>query len=349
MMVLKAEDFINNLLRLKDETGSYDQVIIPFRPEQGSGYFKKIENVPLEKINLTSFRTGTAAKYLFYFPRERVYPLTDIVIRRVVAGIKACDLKALELLDKALLKGGFTEPAYQKWRDNTVVISSDCSEICETCSCNLMGGKPYPESGYDINISKLNGNFLLAIGSVKGAELLQKITTDIDYRDALQEEKQIVEKNREEILSRLQVQNEMFNHDNNNNNNGDIRNLAENFWMEKSADCIGCGACTNVCPTCYCLILNDDSVKNNFIKTRSYDSCQWYGYARVAGGGTPRPKMHMRFRNRYLCKLDYMQNNFGTLGCTGCGRCTEACAAGIDFREVVTEISSGSFNKIENF
>jgi Fe-S oxidoreductase len=49
--------------------------------------------------------------------------------------------------------------------------------------------------------------------------------------------------------------------------------------------------------------------------------------------------MYQRFRNRYLCKLDYMQSNFKKPGCTGCGRCTEACAAGIDFRETVTELS----------
>jgi len=45
--------------------------------------------------------------------------------------------------------------------------------------------------------------------------------------------------------------------------------------------------------------------------------------------------MDERFRHRYLCKLVSMKAEFGSLGCTGCGRCTEACAGGIDFREVV--------------
>jgi len=64
-----------------------------------------------------------------------------------------------------------------------------------------------------------------------------------------------------------------------------------------------------------------------------------YGYARVAGGGSPRHKMTERFRNRYLCKFDYMNHNFGEIGCTGCGRCTEACTAQIDFRKAVKNIS----------
>jgi len=87
------------------------------------------------------------------------------------------------------------------------------------------------------------------------------------------------------------------------------------------------------------LILNDETKAQQFVKVRSMDSCQLHGYARVAGGGSPRPKMFQRFRNRYLCKFLFMHSNFGELGCTGCGRCTETCTAGIDFRQVVRNIS----------
>jgi ferredoxin len=96
--------------------------------------------------------------------------------------------------------------------------------------------------------------------------------------------------------------------------------------------------------------LNDESQKNDFVKVRSYDSCQLHGYARVAGGASPRPKMSERFRNRYLCKFCYMPYNFQILGCSGCGRCIDACPAGIDFRQVVNNIENKSrdhLNKTE--
>jgi len=109
-------------------------------------------------------------------------------------------------------------------------------------------------------------------------------------------------------------------------------------WGQESRQCVGCGACTNICPTCYCLILNEEGGSDRFVKVRSYDSCQWQGYARVAGGASPRPRMRQRFRNRYLCKFLYMPSNFQTLGCTGCGRCTEACPGQIDFRAVVRDV-----------
>jgi formate hydrogenlyase subunit 6/NADH:ubiquinone oxidoreductase subunit I len=118
-----------------------------------------------------------------------------------------------------------------------------------------------------------------------------------------------------------------------------LRNVPEPPWLDESYNCIGCGACTGICPTCYCLILNDESENGSFKKVKSYDSCQFNGYAKVAGGGTPRPNMVQRFRNRYLCKLDFMKSNFGKFGCIGCGRCSEACSAQIDFMEVVANNS----------
>ena len=75
---------------------------------------------------------------------------------------------------------------------------------------------------------------------------------------------------------------------------------------------------------------------------RSYDSCQLNGYARVAGGASPREDITKRFRNRYLCKLCYMQTNFNTLGCVGCGRCIDACPAGIDYNRVVKSLVGGN-------
>jgi ferredoxin len=114
---------------------------------------------------------------------------------------------------------------------------------------------------------------------------------------------------------------------------------SQDLWKDTAKTCVGCGACTNICPTCYCLILNDESESEEFYKVRSYDSCQWHGYARVAAGASPRPFIHERFRNRYLCKFLFMKSNFGRLGCTGCGRCTDACPGEIEFRAVVQSMT----------
>ncbi len=81
-------------------------------------------------------------------------------------------------------------------------------------------------------------------------------------------------------------------------------------WGELSKECVECGGCTNICPSCYCIIVNDESVGADFKRIRTWDSCQLTGYAEVAGGGSPREKVWERFRNRYQCKFDFMEKNF---------------------------------------
>jgi sulfhydrogenase subunit beta (sulfur reductase) len=337
MMVIGAEDFINFLLQLQRKQDNYEQVIVSCKTDIGPLTFKRIERTDKTKIDLDTCRTGVPPKYLFYYPREKVYPARTSYPKRIIAGLKACDLRSMEILDTALLKSGFRDPAYHGWRENTTIISSDCSEILSTCCCNLFDGMPYPEKDFDLNISKTGDKYIIAIGSVKGEELIGLFQKDYELREALPDDKEIVSRTRENMLLLLEEQNSNFKI---NGGYHKLRHAEIQHWMEEAEECIGCGACTNVCPNCYCLILNDHSQKNEFVKIRSYDSCQWHGYARVAGGGTPRPKMHQRFRNRYLCKLDYMKSNFGMSGCTGCGRCTEACPAGIDFRKAVSGLST---------
>lgn len=337
-MLVNILSFHSFLFNLKDSHNSFDQIIIPYRARSDDGKSFHFSNSQQTKnIELNYYRTIDPLKILFYLFREQVYPVKENNKKRIIIGVKACDLKALHLIDKALLHSGFEDPAYKQWRENTLIISSDCDHFHETCSCNLVGGHPYSENGFDLNISVLDDNYLIQIGSERGKEFIGLMKKEISVSESNSSHLDKVKSNRSIMLNKLVEKNNNLTHP---ENYSDFRKVEHNNWEEASKDCIGCGACTNICPTCYCLILNDESTKDEFIKVRSYDSCQWYGYARVAGGGTPRPKMTERFRNRYLCKFDYMNKNFDEFGCTGCGRCTEACAAKIDFREVVKKVSS---------
>jgi len=77
---------------------------------------------------------------------------------------------------------------------------------------------------------------------------------------------------------------------------------------------------------------------DNIKRVKYQDSCQFSGYARVAGGATPRPELFERLRNRYLCKYDYRPEALGLVACTGCGRCIDACQGKIDMREVMVDV-----------
>jgi sulfhydrogenase subunit beta (sulfur reductase) len=336
-VLVKISDFKNFLKQLlENNIGQFKDIIVPARAPDAKNNNTILASVRDGKeIILDHYRTIDPVKIMFYHTRELLTNTNYRNQERILAGVKACDLKALTFLDNALINKDFVDPAYKHWRDHTTIISSDCSSITENCHCNLLGGKPYPESGYDINLSKIDDHFFILSGSEKGNELIELIKKTIPYSESNNDTESLVEKNRKSIFDKLKEQNTRYSHSDNYVN---LKTAEPLMWSFESKDCIGCGACTNICPTCYCLILNDESIDNNFVKIRSYDSCQLNGYAKVAGGGTPRPKMHERFRNRYLCKFDYMLSNFNEPGCTGCGRCIDTCAAGIDFRSAIDDL-----------
>ena len=344
-MLVPKQDFYKFIEKCADEgLGDFNQVIMPRRKdEESEGQFWEPyseEGIPV----LTSFRTHDPLRVLFYFARERVFPFDRKPERRLIIGAKACDLRAMHLLDRALINDDFVDPAYKAWRENTYIISSDCEEVTETCHCTLMDGKPYVEEGFDLNISTYEDNYYVEADSGKGEELLDMVEEFCISRDSTDAVRNRIQKNRGRIVQRLEEINKNYDYGAGYER---MRQVAVDRWLDSQDKCVGCGACTNICPTCYCLILNDESRDADFIKVRSTDSCQLDGYASVAGGDSPRPKMRDRFRNRYLCKFDYMDRNFSEFGCVGCGRCIDACPAEIDLREVVSTILASPIKTAE--
>ena len=92
-----------------------------------------------------------------------------------------------------------------------------------------------------------------------------------------------------------------------------------------------------ICPACHCFILMDQKTENGFEKLRMWDSCLLASFAKVAGGANPRKLLAQRMRNRFDKKFNFFPDVIGKFGCTGCGRCIEACPGKIDIREVLSK------------
>lgn len=265
--------------------------------------------------------------------RERLVPMPIFSGENTLCNIKACDLASLPILDFVFINGNFQDPIYLQNRENTVIISSDCTDCLDTCFCTLVGNNPYPEKGFDINISPIMDGYILTIATERGEEIIDKKL----LKDPTENQLRMVENNRESIKNkvRTQVANQGYNM---------LTSLQEavmnNFdspvWEESAKTCVECGGCNFVCPTCHCFILSE----HNEERYRQWDACQYKGFALVAGGANPRKRLYQRLRNRYVKKFDFFQKNIGLYACTGCGRCIRACIGKIDMRQVLKRLIS---------
>jgi sulfhydrogenase subunit beta (sulfur reductase) len=336
-LLIPSDELVNFLRRcVKEHIGPYREVHVPVMPAGQDSPHATL--APLREDSrpaLDGHRAVDPAKLLVYRVRERVEPFGADHPPSLLAGVKACDLKALEILDRALINEDFVDPAYRSWRESTTVLSFDCTDTAPTCHCTLAGGKPYAETGFDANAARFGSHYFLSAATNKGRALLDLVRRHVRADTTHEQIPAAVEARRAEMTARVESQNASFARS---GEYGRLRASPPEGWKEESRECVGCGACTHICPTCYCLILNEEGRDGSFAKVRSYDSCQLHGYARVASGASPRPRVDERFRHRYLCKFVFMNKEFGNLGCTGCGRCTEACPGGIEFRSVVRDL-----------
>jgi sulfhydrogenase subunit beta (sulfur reductase) len=108
-------------------------------------------------------------------------------------------------------------------------------------------------------------------------------------------------------------------------------------WNDLGERCLSCGACSHVCPTCYCFDVQDDVDlgARSGRRLRVWDSCLFRTHALVAGGENFRATRDSRVKFRYYHKQRGFVAEYGRPSCVGCGRCTVACPAGIDIVTVI--------------
>lgn len=342
---LNKTDFLGFLKKLQHK---YD-IYLPVLNGQDLNYVKYPPAI-IEDIELGLYRPVESVKGFLFLAKEKVaiYPspaglnLTKEDKPRAIFGLKACDLKSLKILDYVFLNSDLADPFYAQAREKTLIISSDCTSSKEICFCPLLDFNPFPEEGFDLNLSKITNGFIVTIGTEKGKGIIEESRSLLKKADN-QEQKE-VEVNRKKIIDRLRKQVEEKSIKLNKSlSELVIQNPQHRIWPEMAAKCVECGACNFACPTCHCFLLADTKIsdqKEKFERLKLWDSCQYAGFARVAGGGNPRKRREERFKNRFDKKFDFFYKHLNLYACTGCGRCIEGCPAGIDIREVFKGLNS---------
>ncbi len=333
--------FSSNFTKLLENLKSDYEIYIPVKKGEQRFYKKYIDFT--DDIVIGEVRAFEPLKSFFFRAREIVAEnfKSDIphTIQKpfCIVGVKACDLKGFKIQNYVFMNHDYQDPFYIKMCENNLIISIDCTLAIGTCFCLALNVKPYPQENFDINLSMAGEGFIVEVGSQKGQNLVEKYSflfeegkkEFISQRDK-QREKVIkaVEKNIRE--NKIPYQDSF---------KGIIeRGYESNIWADEANNCVECGACNTICPTCHCFLLYDQKDENRMARLRIWDSCMIKDFARVAGGANPRPELWMRLRNRFEKKFDFFPKVANIYACTGCGRCISACPAKIDIRKILNRL-----------
>jgi len=291
--------------------------------------YEEITLAKIENITYDSIAPTTPLK-AFFFPIKENVVQTKKKEKRLIIGVPNCDLVALNLLDKIFLDEQFIDPYYKENRENTIIIGKDCFEFRETCHCTSYDVMPFPQMNHDISLSTDGDTFFFAPNTKKGEDFLEEmgLKEDTSISDL---PKTILDK-RKATIKQLDENNSDL-PDRTKSREG-VLNKNEDLWKRYAAKCVSCGACAAICPTCHCFLLID---KKNFEKVKSWDTCQYPAFERVAAGEDPLKKIYDRLKNRYLCKFVHKPDMFDEIACSGCGRCIDACIGKISKNEILIE------------
>lgn len=319
------------------------EVIAPVRMH-GEVVFMSLSGA--NQVALDYQNTLVPPKEFFLPPTETMFSFTtnkegfNIILpegeekRRVIFGVRPCDVNALLVLDK-VFSGDQRDEYYLQKREKTTLVALGCSQPAVTCFCGSVGAGPSLSDNFDVLLTELDGSYFVEVASEKGRELVNKAPGL--FREAgkasRKKKEQVVEQAKKlatKPVDPLEVARKMAAYFNNSR------------WAQLGERCMECGGCTYLCPTCYCFDVVDRIEKEKGSRLRCWDCCLLPGFTRMAGDINPRESAEARIKQRFYHKWDYFVERFGVLQCVGCGRCTETALCHIDweqvFRSVVGEL-----------
>ena len=246
----------------------------------------------------------------------------------VVFGIRACDVRAIDILDRVFL----TEPLdtyYAARRDQGILVSLACHHPETSCFCTAFGIDSAAPQG-DV-ATWLAGEYLYWLPqSEKGEALTAQVANLLEEcpEDAVEAEKQAIR----QIMKRLPLADLSLSQW---GPEAAEKNFDSPIWEELYKPCLACGTCTFVCPTCQCYDIKDFDTGSGVQRYRCWDSCMYSDFTMMAHGNN-RTSQVQRFRQRFMHKLAYYPaNNEGIFSCVGCGRCVEKCPSHLNIVKVI--------------
>jgi ferredoxin len=288
--------------------------------------------------------------------KEFLFPQTEVVARfaiskgavnlasagtefpeTVVLGARPCDAASVASLRSVFTWKGEDDRFFTGRQDKSAVVTIACTKGDGACFCTSVGLAPDSPQGSDILLRPtVSGGFRAEALTERGKALAagaDGIFTEGDEELAPVTPPPAVESaDVEKILAWL----------------SDTENYKDALWAAHAGKCVGCGACTYVCPTCHCFDIVDEGRAFEGERRKNWDACQFDHFTAHAGGHNPREKQSQRWRNRFMCKFHYYPTKFDSRGCVGCGRCVRVCCVGLDITEMMQKVTGKAVRSPES-
>jgi ferredoxin len=249
--------------------------------------------------------------------------------KQLLFGIRPCDARAMAILDMTF-EDAYKDPYYLEKRKKAVLVGLGCTNPCESCFCTSMGTSPTDPTNVDLMLIDIGGHFLIEEVTAKGKELIARTG---GLEEATKDDEANAEKARETAYNKVSrklategIKDKLLNSFDD-----------EEFWSKTAAKCISCGICTLLCPTCYCFDINDEMVRGEGTRFRSWDSCGFPLYTKMPMEN-PRQEKWRRVRQKVCHKYEFYPMAFDVIACTGCGRCIRLCPVNWDITQVIESV-----------
>jgi sulfhydrogenase subunit beta (sulfur reductase) len=273
--------------------------------------------------------------FTFTFKKDADYPkkmdvelnaATDMAEAAILCG-RPCDARGFVTLDPVYKD---TDPYYRNRREKTIFLTLACANPYPACFCTSVGGGPADKTGSDVIITGLENGYFLEALTEKGKALLDdsKVQDGATYQaEAEKRHKAAHDQVKKAFEGGKDVKID------------EKRFLSDEFWDGVSAKCVSCGACTYLCPTCYCFNITDEQGVSAGERIRSWDSCMFPHFTLEASGHNPRGQKAQRLRQRVGHKFVYYPEKYGEPACSGCGRCIRHCPVAMDISRIVARLA----------
>lgn len=345
MYLIRKDNVLTIARALWTDYQVYGPVVEPL---SGQTFFEPVDDI--SAINLNAPIPAAPPKYAVFPQIERIFSYryaggaAPVDIRpdykeqpKALFGLRSCDLSGLQCLDRFFLGQEFVDEVYRHHRKKMFIVTNTCIAPFTYCFCVCTDSGPAAEEGYDLNLTDIGDYYLVECGSEKGKALCQKLS--LEAADEAHQAEKIARIDKSITLfeaiateSKAWVSRVI--------NRVTTGFAKEAVWEYVGDQCLECGACSFVCPSCSCFnIVDVCRADGSCDRLRTWDSCSYEGYSRMAGGHNPRKPVEDRRNKRFFCKLSYSQSKkYLRPGCVGCGRCNWVCPGDIGMANVVKYI-----------